>query len=578
MGKAYSISDAFMENGLAVLNRAAQDAGLSVLIEDPANIPFYNEFTQNDISPELSEVAMQLADPGPTSGKDELTARFDALQNQLSSLIAQRMAGYINALANKVKERNVTVLGIKTWLGNRFVYSEKLAHKVKQISPQTLIIAGGPQVNQFKSESLRFSPFDFCIDAEGEVALITIVKLAKEMASTGAAKADIVKRVTAMAEQGAIFNLIYRAAGSIQQTQTVRVPLNEKPAPLYENIDHKLKIGVILESSGCHYGKCNFCTHPQITGPYRKRDEYKTINEIKHMIKHQQTALFRFAGSTTPMTLASRLAQRIIFERLNIEYSMFVRPEKGAKDKSDSLIPHYETIINSGLKAVFMGVESANNTILNQTMNKGLTIYDVYHTVKAIKAASNNTGKHIDVGLSFIYPCPTSSTDITMDQVLKDNLEFLNTLKADNIQPDSIMINPAVPLPGTKWWNPNENFNYTFGKDFVQQGLRYEFMLTQDPTTWPKLELTLNKVDFKGIANLTTLMESEVKKLGYTVNVTDEQCLVARSAGFYGMQGLVDFKQQSTLSLLTANYNFLNTVQCKVNHQSSKLASTNVFN
>ncbi|GAB61540.1 hypothetical protein KSU1_B0683 [Candidatus Jettenia caeni] len=46
MGKAYSLSDCFKENGIGVLARACRNAGFDITIEDPAQIEFYTSFTK----------------------------------------------------------------------------------------------------------------------------------------------------------------------------------------------------------------------------------------------------------------------------------------------------------------------------------------------------------------------------------------------------------------------------------------------------------------------------------------------------------------------------------------------------
>ena len=140
--------------------------------------------------------------------------------------------------------------------------------------------------------------------------------------------------------------------------------------------------------------------------------------------------LFRFTGSTTPVSLSRRIADAIAKEGLTIEYSMFVRAENRAREKIDELIEAYEKIIRSGLRAVFLGAEVANNEMLSKTMNKGNSVDDIYFTIKALKQASYNQKKHLDVGVSFVYPCPIpSGSGITHEQVLEENLCFLRKLK-----------------------------------------------------------------------------------------------------------------------------------------------------
>ncbi len=579
MGKAYSVSDCFKENGIGVLARACKDAGFSIAIEDPAGIEFYTAFTKNDLMPKLSELSAQVFGVQQNEDTASLRKEWNLLQDNLADVMRKKMEKYIECLAQKVRENQTKVLGIKTWLGDRFVYSEKLAQRVREVSPHTIVIAGGPQVNQFKAHALEKSPFDFCVDVEGEVTLVQIINTVREMYAQGATKSAVVQRVVNLAETGKIFNLIYRGGnGKINETIVKRLPLNLKPFPLYEKEDGKVNIAVINESSGCYYGKCSFCTHPNITGKYQTRDISITIQEVKETIEKTGIGLFRFAGSTTPVSLSNRIADALLTEGLHIEYSMFIRAESKAQERLPELVECYEKTIRSGLRAVFLGVEAANNVILSKIMDKGGSVEDMYFTVKAIKQASYNQKKHLDVGVSFIYPCPIPpDSGITHEQILEENLHLLRKLKNENSKPDSVLITPGAPLPATTWQLEPERFGFDLPADYVQTLLRYEYELTKDPSTWPELDISLHGIKFLDMLKMSGLMEKKVREMGYTVNVSDEHCLAARSAGFIGQKGLEEFKMRSDLSLLTTDYSFLREVYQKINTYSRRLAEKNIF-
>ncbi|MFN3533494.1 MAG: hypothetical protein ACK41Q_13455, partial [Candidatus Brocadia sp.] len=250
--------------------------------------------------------------------------------------------------------------------------------------------------------------------------------------------------------------------------------------------------------------------------------------------------------------------------------------ETRAKERMAELIEAYEKIIRSGLKAVFLGAEAANDTLLSQVMDKGNSVEDIYFTVKALKQASYNQGKHLDVGISFIYPCPIPfRSGITHEQVLEEDLYLLRKLRNENYKPDSVLITPAAPLPGTAWQIEPERFGFDLPEDYFQTVLRYEYELTKDPSTWPELDISLHGIKFVDILRMSGIMEKKVREMGYVVNVSDEHCLAARSAGFMGQRGLEEFKMRSDLALLTTDYSFLRDVYRRINTHSLELAERN---
>ena len=76
----------------------------------------------------------------------------------------------------------------------------------------------------------------------------------------------------------------------------------------------------------------------------RSRNIDITLEEIKKTIREMGIGLFRFAGSTTPVSLSRRIADALLQEGLIVEYSMFIRAENKAKDRMAELIESYEEI------------------------------------------------------------------------------------------------------------------------------------------------------------------------------------------------------------------------------------------
>src|SRR3972149_11717401 len=109
MGKAYSISDGFKENGIGVLARACKDAGVDITIEDPARIDFYASFTKNDLTPRLSEISAHIFCKGDIENTVSLRREWNHLQENLAKIIKEKMEKYIEGLAQKICENNVKV-------------------------------------------------------------------------------------------------------------------------------------------------------------------------------------------------------------------------------------------------------------------------------------------------------------------------------------------------------------------------------------------------------------------------------------------------------------------------------------
>ena len=131
---------------------------------------------------------------------------------------------------------------------------------------------------------------------------------------------------------------------------------------------------------------------------------------------------------------------------------MFSRVIKDVHDgeKYRSTVTSFRVIINAGMRAIFIGAESASDTVNELVMNKGITRRDILYTVKAIREAAKLEETHVDIGISLIYPVPTMGR-VSQNQVKLANLDLVR-----RTMPDSVLVSPPAPFPGTSWYEEKE--------------------------------------------------------------------------------------------------------------------------
>ena len=95
---------------------------------------------------------------------------FSLEQKEFTSLSQDAIASLI---AEKIfSGREVFVLALSVYVWNRKIL-ESLIKKARLLSPQTLFIAGGPEIT---ANPFSFTAADFCVAGEGEIALPLLVK------------------------------------------------------------------------------------------------------------------------------------------------------------------------------------------------------------------------------------------------------------------------------------------------------------------------------------------------------------------------------------------------------------------
>ncbi|MCM8760466.1 MAG: radical SAM protein, partial [Candidatus Omnitrophica bacterium] len=195
--------------------------------------------------------------------------------------------------------------------------------------------------------------FDALCYGEGEE---TIVHLADFVA--GKKKLEDVPNIIFRKEDGSIVKTPRKFIEELD-----KLPLAVYTPDVYLNINEKLKMLVLDESRGCP-NACYFCIHPVKSGKRRTKSPERVICEIKEYKRRYAVSLFRYAGSSTPGSLIIDIAKRIIEEKLDVKYTSFGHINEFDID--------FSLLKSSGCESIFFGLESADEKILKDGMNKNI--------------------------------------------------------------------------------------------------------------------------------------------------------------------------------------------------------------
>jgi radical SAM superfamily enzyme YgiQ (UPF0313 family) len=481
------------------------------------------------------------------------------LQDLLSAIQERRLKAALKNLARELRNKGVKIVGVKIWYGQAFTNAKLLVKYIKEVAPYIITVAGGYHVTLYEENLLEASDFDLAVACEGEFALeqiLGIVDINKKYWAKHTVLEDIVKR----AEQGKIENLIYRKYGKICKTARRKVAVHSsKSIPTYLINENKVSIHVMVESLGCDWGKCHFCVHSQFYADYALRDPEEICREIEAM-RLLGISVFRFAGSDTPPAFGAKIAAKIKEKGLKVVFGMGSRPIRGAKNQFENLVSSYTTLIESGLRAMFMGGETGNDLINQEVMNKGVTAEDIVATIAALREAEKRTGEKVYLSLALIYPTPLLGL-ATLEQVKQDNIRLLK-----EAQPDSVMITPPGPFLHTKWYEERNKFGFGVDEGIIKQGMEYEYVLYKPPELWPKLGISLEGRPFKVLlAECNELRKIVENELEIPTDISDEHFLMFYSAGIRDKKGIARAKKETMLDIVSCDYRLTREISYKVN-------------
>jgi radical SAM superfamily enzyme YgiQ (UPF0313 family) len=555
-------SDAALENGLAIIRTYLEKEGFRAEVVDEQRIPLLEKGTPKLCIWYLRKI-IQLQMKALQGGSKWASLLFLLAAWPVHAFALYRRRVYMYNLAEQitehVKNNNIPVVGIKLWYGEAFRWGVQLAKRIRGRCPETVVIAGGPQVRVYGEHVADREEFDLAIMGPGEEMLEKLLVLRKTVKS----KQEFLNKV-----RDEISSTPLIKTGGYDDTRTAEdVVPKILIIPRYRPVDLEGKIlfHTIVDGFGCTWNKCSFCSHTRYSTHYRPRPVQEIIEEMRTMVA-QGIAFFRFSSSDTPIAHGKKIAQAIVDAGLQVNYSMFIRPSKAGEAEYEA----YCLMIRSGLRAVFMGGETGHDGINERIMNKGVCKNDIIQTIHWIRKAAKDMGQSCRIGLSLIYPCPVTD-EIILQDVYEENLSLIK-----QTQTDTVIVNPPGVFPGTGWFKQADIFGFKMGDNYVPTMMQYEYSIYKPAELWEKLDYSLQGMNGSDLLRETGRLRRAVAELGIPTDISDEYLMMTEAIGYTDKLDLLKFKRDTLLDIMAGSTDYTREIVEKINAQSNYLANLNV--
>lgn len=466
----------------------------------------------------------------------------------------------INDIIQTLRNNHIHLLGIKVWYGDSFKWSKQLAAKVKAACPEVIIIAGGPQVKVYGENVLHETDFDVALMGPGEEILEKMIALVRKVGS----KAEFLHRFHEEISRSRLVQAgIFSCADSEAENSAAG---KEQVIPRYRPVDlaDKLLFHTLVDGHGCTWNKCNFCSHTR-QAFYQPRPVQEVIKEFE-LMSRQGIGFFRFSSSETPVEHGQKIAQAILEKGLTLNYSMFARAVKVTPEVYDA----YRLLIQSGLRAVFMGGETGHDLINETVMNKGIRKKELVDTINCIKLAAASVGKSCRVGLSLIYPTPVVA-GVTLQDVFAENMRLIQ-----ETLPDTVIVNPPAVFPKTNWMDNADAFGFSIAPDFVYNLMEYEYSTYKPVELWGNLGFALQGKTTPEIIKETGRLRTAIAALGIPTDISDECLMMTEAIGYTTKTDLLQFKSDSLKDIMSGSNGCMREIIKKINAQGRRMASNNL--
>lgn len=286
-----------------------------------------------------------------------------------------------------------------------------LARLLKEKYPHLHLVLGGPilSVNAGQLEGHPEFFDDFChsvVTFEGEEPL----RLLLESLKNGDSLADNP-------------NLIYKEDGKVRASpRRVELRFEDIPQPTFDGLPMDLYLSPypilpVLQSRGCYWGKCTFCTHSYIYGRrYGKQRTEAMVDHLQDLSRKYNTKYFTFSDEAVSPHSLNDLSDLLIERGARIGSLALLKFEKAMDERL------FQKMRRAGFLFLMFGLESANDRVLG-LIDKGAT----QEIEREALRRSAEAGIWNHAFLFFGFPTETREEARETIDFLRDNLHSIHS-------------------------------------------------------------------------------------------------------------------------------------------------------
>ncbi len=315
----------------------------------------------------------------------------------------------------KIQNEKADVIGFTLWDSNIHT-ANLIMQAIKSQSPQTILLAGGPQTT-FKEMRIKIDPAcDYYLVGEGEVALVEFVSWLKNPISplpTGfySTKDEMHQ------------DLPYRQVANIQTL----------PAPDFSDLSflqYATSAMPIIATRSCLF-QCRFCSDYPSMGTFRKLSADALFNTLSQMYRQGVRELW-FNDLLINGIIPELLEAFSKLETKSQKMSWIALATPNAQLRTADLLD----LKRLGLKTLNLGLESGSDKVM-RLMKKGFNKKAAIAGLKRIYEAGINTQLNIIVG----FPGETDEDFLETIRFLEENRQYISGFTS---------VNACILIPGSE--------------------------------------------------------------------------------------------------------------------------------
>lgn len=332
-----------------------------------------------------------------------------------------------NTLFKQIEEEKPEVLAVYTNLMTKLNVLE-IANRCKEISPETVIVMGGPDIT-YNLENYLKNGADYLIIGEGENTMLELVQHLENLPNNPPSD------VSGIAFLNDLETLVKTAPRTkVRDIDELPIP-NRDAIPIHKYVDawkthHGESALSVSTQRGCPY-TCKWCSTAVYGQSYRRRSPKKVVEELREINEKYAPDTIWFVDDVFTVS------HKWLLEFVEVLESAQVTVKFECISRADRMNPEVIGLLKrAGCFRVWIGAESGSQKIID-AMDRRVSVDQVRDMIKETRKQGIEAGTFIMLG----YPGETE----------EDIEETISHLKTSN--PDHFTITVAYPIKGTSLYD-----------------------------------------------------------------------------------------------------------------------------
>ena len=295
----------------------------------------------------------------------------------------------------------------------------KTAQISKEVCPNAITVLGGYHPTFTYQEVLKNDFVDIVVCGEGEQTMVELV----EAIGNGRSLSEVNGIATK--------NFKTSPRSIIEDLDTIPFPARHLlPMDEYKILNMKLTTGTIVSGRGCPY-KCSFCASSAMHGhKLRLRSAENVVDEMEHLVSDHDIEMVAFMDDTFTINNSR------VYDICKTMKDRGLENYWGCTARVDTISEKLlKAMKDAGCITMFLGVESADQQLLNQ-VNKKTNINRIKKTFELTKKYGMRTIASVVLGM----PGDTKRS-------IMSTIKFVKSL-----EPSYAVFSLATPYPGTDFY------------------------------------------------------------------------------------------------------------------------------